>query len=1417
MKRILLLALASVSIYLQAQQQVQFPTLSQVRLDDPFWTPIMSRTSEVTIHDVLQKFYGNHSGTDTSGGGENYWSPDRNRMDAGKTGERNTLRNFELVAAGHVGDGGHVGFPWFDGLIYETITGCSDFLFYHRNEALIQEIDAIVERIEAAQNADADGYINTYTTLEENNHRWGENGGNLRWQHDVYNSGCLVEAGVHYYKATGHTRLLDVALRLANYMYDYMAGANHNVIPGHALPEDALMQLYALCQEEPDLHRKVKQPIHALHYRQLAEFWIEQRGHTQGRRALEPYAQDGESVFEAQTIEGHAVRATLFATGVADCALANREQRYIDASHRLWNNMVGKRMFITGGVGAIHEDEKFGPDYYLPCNAYLETCAAIGAGLFSWRMYELTGNPMYMDVVERILYNSIPTAVSQSGTNYTYQNPLNADGMSRWPWHDCPCCPPMLLKWLGQLPRMIYAHNGNDLYVNLFVGGSTTFQSPYYGTVTISQEVDWLTGRVTIHTKATRHARDLRLNVRVPGWMSGHEMPLDLYHNDLQAPQQNGYQTYCGMEASEVAVQLDMSPRMVTADEHVAQLQGMKSLAAGPFVYCLERIDNEEEWNTLTLVNRHFTLHTQSSVTGCLPDLVSDDNKLRAIPYYYIANRSDKTSYRVWVSAQQNTLTIHPDKVLNRITPYLYGAGMEDVNHEVYGGFYDQQLFGESFEEDCEDTHFCNFTSYDHAWRLYHDQIYPLSGKTAKLVYNATTLTQGSVEVEIRYDGLQGAGNAAGLSISTSECGDGADNFRGYEVALHGSGRYIILGKHNHNFQAIRQFPVTYEPTQWNKLRVDVDGAHLVISLNGTKVGEWEDTTLPLPSGYVAFRTYEADPSYRNLTITCNGKTQKIDFLHESDRQVSRMWGIDASADSDAHYTIIRGKGVKHGWQAQKVENSSQRGRVSLYNQGLNHWGISVRKGHAMRGSLWVKGNARTVSVALCSKDGSRDYAQQQLSAISGKWRRLEFELTPSATDTVARFEIRLQGKGSLTLDACELMHTGDDQYKGMPLRADIGHMFDRQGLSFLRYGGSMVNSPEYRYSHMRGERQLRQPYRGHWYRYATNGFGIQEFVDFATAQQYALSFAVNIEDSPEDCAQMIRELKGRIKYVEIGNEEVLINDRADHYDHYVERFVLLSEAMKAVDPSLEFVCSAWWRPESPNVERTFRALDGKAHYWDYHPWTENVQQAGMVEGELRRMQALFRQWNPQTAMRCAILEENGNTHDMERALAHVVTQNAVRRMGDFVLTTCPANALEPYKQNDNGWNQGQIFFTPSQTWGMPPYYAQQIASLHHQPLLVESMLDKPNPNLDITATRSEDGSQTVLHIVNAGSDIQQLQLAGVKATAASVTTLSGDGPSDHNTPQRPEHIIPRTVTADVSTPLTLAPHSYTIVAIKRI
>ena len=302
--------------------------------------------------------------------------------------------------------------------------------------------------------------------------RWGALGSDQLWTHEEYDAGCLVEAGVHHYRATGKINLLSLAVRFANYLCAYIGPApKHNVVPSHSLAEEALIKLYRLLRDEPGLSEKLSQTSNPDKYLDLVRFWIDHRGNHDGRMSFSEYAQDHCCLVDQPEAVGHSVRGTLLYTGLAALAAEDNEPKYSLASRRLWEDVVERKMFITGGVGPIKEYEGFGYGYYLPNNGYIETCAGVGLAFWASQMNQSFGGGEYMDVYERVIYNNVLAGVSLAGNRYSYENPLlNQGSMHRWEWHDCPCCPPMLLKLFAEMPGLIYAHDGSDIFVNLYIG-----------------------------------------------------------------------------------------------------------------------------------------------------------------------------------------------------------------------------------------------------------------------------------------------------------------------------------------------------------------------------------------------------------------------------------------------------------------------------------------------------------------------------------------------------------------------------------------------------------------------------------------------------------------------------------------------------------------------------------------------------------------------------------------------------------------------------------------------------------------------------------------------------------------------------------------------------------------------------------
>lgn len=645
----LAIGLAATTVRAQTAGALQGVQIQNVTIDDPFWSPKLEVWRKVTIADCLEKF-------DRDG----------------------AMANFDHVARGEL-TASHGGPPWYDGLIYEMIRAGADFLAERPDPALETRLDSMIDRICAAAAHDPDGYVNTYTQMKEPSHRWGQNGGNDLWQHDLYNAGCLVDAAVHYYRATGKTKLLDVALRMANLMCKTMGPPpRQNIIPGHAIGEEALVGLYQLFRDHPELKGRLQAPVEEQKYLELARFWIDSRGHHEGRKDFGAYDQDDVPVLQQTAIEGHAVRAALLCSGLTALGMTTGRSDYSNAALRLWRNMTGRRMYVTGGVGSFADQEKFGPDYVLPNNGYAETCAAVANGFFDHNINLATGDATAADELERTLYNGSLSGVSLAGNSYFYENPLEAGrNRLRWPWHACPCCPPMFLKLMSTLPSYIYATDASDrLYVNLFIGSKAKIN---------------LGGKTIAVTQTTRYPwdGDVRLAVdpaqratfdlclRVPGWCCGGESAGGLYTTEQHGAEAfavrvngqpaavealHGYAHLhrAWQRGDVVEIRMEMLVQRVKADRRVEADRGRVALMRGPLVYCLESADNGGRVRDVYLPDdAALSAEHRPDLLGGMTVLrapgrrVQDANAdapadLTAIPYYANANRGP-VSMEVWI------------------------------------------------------------------------------------------------------------------------------------------------------------------------------------------------------------------------------------------------------------------------------------------------------------------------------------------------------------------------------------------------------------------------------------------------------------------------------------------------------------------------------------------------------------------------------------------------------------------------------------------------------------------------------------------------------------------------------------------------------------------------------------------------
>ncbi len=795
-------------------------------------------------------------------------------------------------------------------------------------------------------------------------------------------------------------------------------------------------------------------------------------------------------------------------------------------------------------------------------------------------------------------------------------------------------------------------------------------------------------------------------------------------------------------------------------------------------------------------------------------------------------------------SSQSNaTITVDASVVHNRITRYMTGSCIEDVNHEIYGGLYAQRIFGESFEEPPVSlTPVAGWSAYGGQWQLNNGELHVVPDSGAKLIYPTFQVDNGVVSGDINL--ADSAGTNGALLVRVSDPHVGADNWNGYEIAISASGQNLTLHRHHNNWKLLKSVPARIAPGSWVHVRAELDGKTIRISLDGAAVPslEFTDEEDPLLTGVVGVRTWQSDVRFKNIQAAPAGKAEQnlpLNPAGNSGMEVSGMW--DRVQTGAAHgawsWDSVKPYNTDH---SQRLAFTGGSGTIGIANRGLNRWGINVRPGQLFAGRVYLRGNGfkGTVFVALQSKDGSKTYAVSALKGVGAGWKPFDFKLKSSISDHEARFALWIESPGEIWADQTSLMLTGADLYKGLPVRADIVNMLKKQGIHFLRYGGSMVNAPTYKWKQMLGSRDKRPQVNGLWYPQSTNGFGIEEFVQVCRAAGIEPAFAINIDETPEDIADMVEYLNGpetsiwgkvraqnghiqpyNVRYIEIGNEEAIDNNQ-EWYRRYLARFEALEPAIHAKDSSIQLVIAAWWRADSALCRQIAEQLNGKAALWDVHVGGDGLRDGEDVDKQMTTMKARLQEWCPGTTMKAAIFEENGGRHDLQRALGHAHIVNTTERLGDFIQMDCPANCLQPWLQNDNGWDQGQVFFTAGQVWGMPPYYAQKMIADSYQPICVNAQATSEARDLDVTATRDEGGKTLVIKVVNLGAQAHaaDISIKGVGSTGstAHIETLSGKL-TDRNLPETPDKI--KTVIGDkpwggLKCSYTFPAHSFTVIRI---
>lgn len=583
-----------------------------------------------------------------------------------------TGRYENFIKAAHPSDTIKVGGLSFDDTdVYKTIEGASYLLQTYPDPKLEAYIDSVLVIVAAAQ--EPDGYLYTSRTMNPKHpHEWA---GSKRWEavedlsHEFYNLGHMVEGAIAHYQATGKRNFLDIAIKYADCVCREIGDGPGQVarVPGHQIAEMALAKLYLVTGDKK--------------YLDQAKYFLDKRGYTSRR---DEYSQAHKPVVEQDEAVGHAVRAAYMYAGMADVAALTGDSAYIKAIDRIWDNIVGKKYYITGGIGATSNGEAFGANYELPnMSAYCETCAAIGNVYVNHRLFLLHGDSKYYDVAERTLYNGLISGVSLDGGAFFYPNPLQSMGQhQRQPWFGCACCPSNIARFIPSLPGYVYAVKDDNVYVNLYMSNDADLDVNGRK-VELSQKTDYpWKGDIAVTVDKNKAGR-FALKLRIPGWVRNQPVPSNLYtYSDNLRPgykvlvngrpadgelTADGYYTISRdwKKGDRVELSLDMPVRTVKAHNKVEADRGMVAVERGPIVFCAEFPDNDFDVLS-TLVNRNpvFTetfepellegvvkITTDAQVLGYDDKgrLGAKDVKVNLIPYY-AWNHRGRGNMEVWMA-----------------------------------------------------------------------------------------------------------------------------------------------------------------------------------------------------------------------------------------------------------------------------------------------------------------------------------------------------------------------------------------------------------------------------------------------------------------------------------------------------------------------------------------------------------------------------------------------------------------------------------------------------------------------------------------------------------------------------------------------------------------------------------------------
>ncbi|MFO7980675.1 MAG: glycoside hydrolase family 127 protein [Candidatus Aminicenantes bacterium] len=627
---------------------------TQVHINDDFWSSRIETNRQVTIPYAFEQCE-----------------------------ETGRIDNFR-IAAGIKSGGFQTVYPFDDSDVYKIIEGASYSLQVHPDTELEKYLDDLIAIIGRAQ--EEDGYLYTARTIDpETPVRWceGDRWSNLYLGHELYNAGHMYEAAVAHYRATGKRSFLDIALKNADLIAEVFGPDRKRGAPGHQEIEIGLVKLYRVTGVQK--------------YLDLAKFFLDERGRSDRQKLYGKYSQDHKPVLEQEEAVGHAVRAVYMYSGMADVASLTKDSEYIQAINRIWEDVVFKKLYMTGGIGATGAGEAFGKPYQLPnASAYAETCASIGNVFWNFRMFLLHGDAQYIDVLEKVLYNGLISGVSLEGDLFFYQNPLESYGQDeRSTWFTCACCPSNISRFMPSIPGYVLAADKDKIYINLFTSCEAQVKLKDQ-TVNITQKTRYpWEGEVAVTVFPEKEKR-FSVYVRIPGWARNKPVPSDLYRFYKESDQQvilkiNGEEMALSLnkgyavidrvwkEGDQIDVHFPMPVRRVLSHEKVEADSGKVSLQRGPVVFCAEWKDNQGLVSNIVLsddveleseyrpdlLKGVTVVKAQAEALFETPEgEASSQNQIfTAIPYYSWAHRG-KGEMAVWLARTKGKASPLPQPTL---------------------------------------------------------------------------------------------------------------------------------------------------------------------------------------------------------------------------------------------------------------------------------------------------------------------------------------------------------------------------------------------------------------------------------------------------------------------------------------------------------------------------------------------------------------------------------------------------------------------------------------------------------------------------------------------------------------------------------------------------------------------------------